>query len=88
MAVAPLSETTIIKIYNVTMNCMFLNECFIFGNKLLRAYVVLFYHVPNQNKFSYLLIFQFKQEQEIQENKSRQLQQFIEIYILVLLTYL
>ena len=59
MAVAPLSETTIIKIYNVTMNCMFLNECF-----------------------------QFKQEQEIQENKSRQLQNFIEIYILVLLTYL
>ena len=32
--------------------------------------------------------FQFKQEQEIQENKSRQLQKFIEIYILALLTYL
>jgi hypothetical protein len=32
---------------------------FIFGKKLLRAYVVLFYYVPNQNKvfLSYLMVY-------------------------------
>jgi len=32
MAVAPLSETAIIKINNVTMTFLFLNECFQFKN--------------------------------------------------------
>ena len=45
-----------------TFSVNILNFVFIFGKKLLRAYVVLFYYVPNQNKvfLSYLILYKQK----------------------------